>query len=67
MELSYRLNGGPSQGQAKAIRAGTSFFYLYGSITYDDVFDYKRSTTLCLYFDPIIFSASSCPIYNDAK
>jgi len=52
--------------QISAVRAGTVIGYMYGLITYDDVFKQHRHTAkFCVYFEPDFWGTHSCPTYND--
>jgi hypothetical protein len=37
------------QEQLRGLREGTLYWYLFGEISYEDIFENKRSTTFCLW------------------
>ena len=55
-----------SQRQVDAIRSGAAVPYLYGKITYDDVFSIKHHTTFCFVISPDLQRSEFCDKYNEA-
>jgi len=56
----------PTAEEISAVRNGTKLEYMYGMVTYDDIFKQRRRTAkFCVYFDPDLWGTHSCPVYND--
>jgi hypothetical protein len=56
----------PTQGQIDAIKSGDAVLYLYGKISYDDVFSIQHHTTFCFVVNPDLTSAEWYTEYNEA-
>lgn len=48
------------------VRTGRNILYLYGLITYEDIFGRPHSTRFCLYLQSDLSGFSACSTYNDA-
>ena len=48
------------------IKSGESVAYLFGIITYEDIFRKRHETTFCLYLAPSLDNFDVCDTYNDA-
>lgn len=48
------------------VRAGRNRLYLYGLITYEDIFGRPHSTRFCLYLQSDLSGFNACSTYNDA-
>ena len=55
-----------SQSQIDSIKAGTDIFYVYGHITYDDVFKHPHITNFCYFLSRDLANGAICNTYNDA-
>jgi len=49
------------------IKSGKSFLYVYGKITYQDVFGKEHYTTFCEVLEPDLIDMADCGQYNDAN
>jgi hypothetical protein len=49
------------------IKSGDYVFYIFGEITYDDVFNRRHSTTFCFFTNADVDAANACDTYNDAN
>lgn len=49
------------------IKTGRVAYYVFGRITYEDIFQQKRFTHFCFYIKPDLTGLSSCNTYNDAN
>jgi hypothetical protein len=49
-----------------SLRDGENILYLYGEITYEDVFGKKHRTTFCSYLDKTLSRTFQCQTYNYA-
>jgi hypothetical protein len=47
--------------------SGENVLYLYGRITYDDIFDRPHQTTFCVYLLRDLANFTDCTTYNDAN
>ena len=56
-----------SKVQIDTYRTGENVLYLYGRITYDDVFDKPHSTTFCMRLLRDLTAFTDCDTYNDAN
>ncbi len=54
------------EDQVEALRSGRAHFYVYGRITYEDVFGRSHKTTWCLFVNEKLDRMAACEIYNDA-
>jgi hypothetical protein len=64
---SYWIDQWPSPEQARSIAKETLLLYIYGRITYDDIFGKQHLTLFCVYYDPDLSNVHSCPVHNDAN
>lgn len=48
------------------VRTGRNILYLYGLITYEDIFGRPHSTRFCLYLQSDLSGFNACSTYNDA-
>ncbi len=55
-----------TESQVKALESQLSYFYVYGRITYDDVFGHPHFTTWCFYVAHDSPTMTACETYNDA-
>lgn len=53
------------QEQIDAIRNGTLIFYVYGEISYEDIFANHHCTKFCLSFSPDLKGTGFCGVYNE--
>jgi len=53
--------------QVEAFTTGEQVLYVYGKITYDDIFDVKHETTFCGYLASDLASFITCSTYNNAN
>ena len=49
------------------LTSGKSIFYIYGKISYSDVFNKPHTTRFCSYVDKDLESLTMCNTYNDAN
>jgi hypothetical protein len=49
------------------IKNGKTIIYLFGIITYQDIFRKKHQTTFCKFLLPSLSSIASCETYNEAN
>jgi hypothetical protein len=49
------------------LRNGDLIYYIYGEITYEDVFGKAHKTTYCKFIDKDLSSLINCNTYNDAN
>jgi len=45
--------------------SGKNILYMYGSITYEDVFGVKHHTTVCMYLLPDLSAFTDCETYTE--
>jgi len=50
--------------QINSFREGENILYIYGEITYEDVFGKKHRTTFCSYLDKTLSKTFQCQTYN---
>jgi hypothetical protein len=68
MQLSLSTNPMPSltASDIDIFRSGKRIVYLFGKITYEDVFERPHSTTFCMSLAPSLDTFVSCETYNEA-
>lgn len=54
-----------SQEQVTAIRSGSLRLYVYGEISYQDIFTSHHCTKFCIYFSPDLKETGFCGVYNE--
>jgi len=59
------LTGVYSKEQIEAIKSGRYILYVYGMITYKDVFEHFHWTQYCAYLTSDLTSLSPCSFYNE--
>jgi hypothetical protein len=69
--VKFPLNTLPSRGIATkehidALKSGKWIYYIYGIISYEDVFERKHQTSFCVYLTPSLDQMLSCGSYNSA-
>lgn len=68
MEVLTDASGSPAtQGQVDSIMDGKSIFYVYGKITYKDVFEKQHETKFCSFVEQDLLALVNCDTYNEAN
>jgi hypothetical protein len=65
--LSLATLGIMTRQEMDGVRAGRNILYLYGLLTYEDIFGRPHWTKFCLYLQKDLTGFSVCDIYNDAN
>lgn len=53
--------------QLANIKSGRQFLAVWGRLTYEDIFNGKRETKFCVYYDRVTEFMVACPQYNSAN
>jgi len=64
--LSRATLGIMTRQEMDGVRSGRNVLYLYGFLTYEDIFGRLHSTKFCLYLQSDLSGFSTCHTYNDA-
>jgi hypothetical protein len=56
----------PTGEQIEAIKTGQAILYLYGKVSYNDVFNIPHHTTFCVIIQPDLSTGIDCEEYNYA-
>jgi hypothetical protein len=54
-----------TEDAADAVMNGVVIMYVYGEVSYDDIFGCRHYTTFCSFMTPDMKSMNSCNTYND--
>lgn len=52
--------------QINALRTGLTRMYIFGEISYEDIFGVRHTTRVCAWVDPDLQNTHPCAAYNDA-
>ncbi len=55
-----------TQEQIDDLRKDSHVLYVFGRITYENVFRHSHLTTFCVWFEPDLSTPEHCHSYNDA-
>ena len=66
MEVAFSPSFQEENAKAERIKDGFVLLYMHGLMTYDDVYTRPHTTKFCVYFEPDLSAAHSCPTYNEA-
>lgn len=66
MRVSANSEEVMSSASIENVKRGKSFVYIFGKITYSDVFNTVHTTRMCMHYDPLVNSFNNCETYNDA-
>ena len=65
--IKTAINAVLNEGDMGLVESGTFIFYVYGELTYDDVFGQLHHTIYCFKHDPgRTPGLSNCADFNDA-
>ncbi len=56
----------PTNSVIESIKSGENILYLFGVITYKDIFQRSHQNTFCFYLYPSLDTFGNCDTYNDA-
>jgi hypothetical protein len=56
-----------TQAAIDSVTGGHAILYLYGIVTYEDIFKRPHRTTFCMYLLPSLDTLASCSTYNEAN